>query len=88
VRIFKQVLFSSYVCRGDVGGVACDHLAFTESNIDWQIWIQRSGKSLPRKVVINYRTTPGLPQLEPPQQHPPYGLPTIIVDCHSPGGRR
>ena len=59
---FKQVLFGSYVGRGDVGGVACDHLAFTESNIDWQIWIQRSGKPLPRKVVINYRTTPGLPQ--------------------------
>ncbi len=59
---FKQVLFGSYVGRGDVGGVACDHLAFTESNIDWQIWIQHSGKPLPRKVVINYRSTPGMPQ--------------------------
>jgi hypothetical protein len=61
-HLSNRVLFGSYVGRGDVGGVACDHLAFAESNIDWQIWIQRSGKALPRKVVINYRTTPGLPQ--------------------------
>jgi len=61
-NLSKQVLFGSYVGVGDVGGVACDHLAFDQSNIDWQIWIQRSGKPLPRKVVISYRTTPGLPQ--------------------------
>jgi hypothetical protein len=33
----KQILFASYVGRGDVGGVSCYHLAFAESNIDWQI---------------------------------------------------
>lgn len=58
----KQILFGSYVGVGDVAGVACDHLAFAQTNVDWQIWIQRSGKPLPRKIVINYRTTPGLPQ--------------------------
>jgi hypothetical protein len=58
----KQILFGSYVGIGDVAGVACDHLAFAQTNVDWQIWIQRSGKPLPRKIVINYRTAPGLPQ--------------------------
>jgi len=58
----KRVLFGAYVGPGDVGGVTCDHLAFTNSNFDWQIWIQRSGKPLPRKVVINYRSTPGAPE--------------------------
>ena len=58
----KQILFGSFVGIGDVAGVACDHLAFAQTNVDWQIWIQRSGKPLPRKIVINYRTTPGLPQ--------------------------
>jgi hypothetical protein len=61
-NVGKRVLFGSYVGRGDVNGVACDHLAFAESNIDWQIWIQQSGKPLPRKVVINYRTAPGMPE--------------------------
>jgi hypothetical protein len=59
---FKRVLFGGYIGGGDVGGVACDHLAFTESNFDWQIWIQRAGKPLPRKVVINYRSAPGAPE--------------------------
>ena len=59
---FKRVIFGAYVGRGDVGGVACDHLAFTESNFDWQIWIQHTGKPLPRKVMINYRSTPGAPE--------------------------
>ena len=59
---FKRVRFGGYIGRGDVGGVACDHLAFTESNFDWQIWIQHAGKPLPRKVVINYRSTPGAPE--------------------------
>jgi hypothetical protein len=61
-HLSKRILFDSYVGIGDVAGVACDHLAFAQSNVDWQIWIQRSGKPLPRKIVINYRTTPGLPQ--------------------------
>jgi hypothetical protein len=61
-KISNKILFGSYVGVGDVAGVACDHLAFAQSNVDWQIWIQRSGKPLPRKVVINYRMTPGLPQ--------------------------
>ena len=61
-NLSKRILFGSYVGVGDVAGVACDHLAFAQSNVDWQIWIQRSGKPLPRKIVINYRTTPGLPQ--------------------------
>jgi hypothetical protein len=58
----KNILFGSHVGRGDVAGVACDHLAFTASNIDWQVWIQHSGKPLPRKIVINYRLTPGAPE--------------------------
>jgi hypothetical protein len=58
----QQLLFGAYVGRGYVDGVACDHLAFSESNIDWQIWIQHSGKPLPRKLVINYRSMPGIPQ--------------------------
>jgi hypothetical protein len=61
-NLSKRILFGSYVGVRDVAGVTCDHLAFAQSNVDWQIWIQRSGKPLPRKIVINYRTTPGLPQ--------------------------
>src|SRR5271170_5875055 len=35
---------------------------FRKGNVDWQSWLQRTGKHLPRKVVINYRNAPGSPE--------------------------
>jgi len=35
-----------------IDGVPCDQYAFREGDVDWQIWIQRGDKPLPRKVVI------------------------------------
>jgi hypothetical protein len=35
-----------------VDGVECDQYVFREGDVDWQIWIQRGDKPLPRKVVI------------------------------------
>ena len=46
----------------DVNGVDCDHVAYSSSNIDLQLWLDRSGKPVPRKIVINYRTEPGSPE--------------------------
>jgi hypothetical protein len=61
-RIRKQVIFGGYVGVNDVNGIACDHLAFSSAKVDLQLWLQHSGKSLPRKIVINYRTEPGSPE--------------------------
>jgi hypothetical protein len=61
-RIGKQVIFGGYVGVNDVNGIACDHLAFSTANVDYQIWLQHSGKPLPRKIVINYCTDPGSPE--------------------------
>jgi hypothetical protein len=58
----KEIIFSAYIGVNDVNGEDCDHLAFTKGNVDWQIWLQRTGKHLPRKVVINYRNAPGSPE--------------------------
>ncbi len=58
----KGIIFSAYIGINDVAGEDCDHLAFTKGNVDWQIWLQRTGKHLPRKVVINYRNAPGSPE--------------------------
>jgi hypothetical protein len=56
------MIFGGYVGVNDVNGVACDHLAFSSSKVDLQLWLQHSGKPLPRKIVINYRTEPGSPE--------------------------
>ncbi len=58
----KGIIFAAYIGVNDVAGEDCDHLAFTRNNADWQIWLQRTGKHLPRKIVINYRNAPGSPE--------------------------
>jgi hypothetical protein len=40
----------------------CDHYAFRQGNIDWQIWITTGSKPLPRKVVITNRADEARPQ--------------------------
>ncbi len=44
-----------------IDGAACDQYAFREGDIDWQIWIQKGDKPVPRKVVIIDRTDPAHP---------------------------
>ena len=39
-----------------------DHIAFSSAQVDLQLWLQHSGKPVPRKIVINYRTDPGSPE--------------------------
>jgi hypothetical protein len=45
-----------------IDGDLCDHYAFRQGTIDWQIWISTSGKPLPRKLVITNRTDDAGPQ--------------------------
>jgi hypothetical protein len=40
----------------------CDHYAFRQGSIDWQIWIATGSKPLPRKVVITNRADEARPQ--------------------------
>jgi hypothetical protein len=51
-----------YVGIHHAAGVKCHHLAFTQPNIDWQIWIDAGAYTVPRKFVITYKQTPGEPQ--------------------------
>lgn len=41
-----------YIGPSVVDGKVCDHLAFRQDGIDWQLWIARSGNPLPCKLVI------------------------------------
>jgi hypothetical protein len=61
-RVRKQILYGSYIGVNDVNGVDTDHIAFSSGKIDLQLWLDRSGKPVPRKIVINYRTEPGAPE--------------------------
>jgi hypothetical protein len=57
----KAQRVATYVGLHRVQGVTCHHLAFSQDNVDWQIWIGESDR-LPRKIVIDFKTRPGRPQ--------------------------
>ena len=57
-----NVISGSYFGTSKVFGVRCDHLAFTQQNIDWQIWVETGKRQIPRKLVITYKDLPGAPQ--------------------------
>jgi len=61
-KIRKEIIYGGYVGVNDVNGADCDHIAFSSRELDLQLWLDRSGKPLPRKIVINYRTEPGSPE--------------------------
>lgn len=78
---------------GRVDGVECDHLGFHQPGVDWQVWIERGDRPLPRKLVITTLDEPSQPQhvvtmtwdLAPPIQPgmftftPPAGAERIVI---------
>lgn len=40
----------------------CDHYAFRQGALDWQVWITAGAKPLPRKIVITNRADEARPQ--------------------------
>jgi hypothetical protein len=60
--IHRQATYGGYIGINDVNGVDCDHIALSSPKEDFQLWLDRSGKPIPRKVVINYRTERGSPE--------------------------
>lgn len=45
-----------------VGNDLCDHYAFRQAGIDWQIWIASGSKPLPRKIVVTRTDDDARPQ--------------------------
>jgi hypothetical protein len=47
-----------------VKGVTCDHFAFRQPGVDWQIWIQRGDKPLPSKLIVTTTSSSVRPEHE------------------------
>ncbi|MET0582765.1 MAG: DUF2092 domain-containing protein [Pseudoxanthomonas sp.] len=60
----EQILTGMLVGDSVVEGVECDHLAFRQADIDWQLWVSKGAQPLPRKIVITTRYEIGNPQFE------------------------
>jgi len=48
----------------NIDGSDCDHLAFRQGNVDWQLWVEQGDKPLPRKLLVTTRYEVGDPQYQ------------------------
>jgi hypothetical protein len=60
--LIANVIGGRWVGRHSIAGVPCNHLAFTQESIDWQIWIEEGPRPVPRQILITYTDEPGWPQ--------------------------
>ena len=60
--LMADVLSASVVGKSVVEGRRCDHLAFRNMEVDWQIWLEEGDQPLPRKLVITSKDVAGMPQ--------------------------
>jgi hypothetical protein len=61
-RFYERLTSAFVVGKAVVGGVRCDHIAFRNPEVDWQIWIQEGDKPLPRKFIVTSKRMPESPQ--------------------------
>lgn len=45
-----------------INGVRCDHLAYRNTEVDWQIWIRKGPDKIPCKFIITTKTMTAAPQ--------------------------
>ena len=60
--LMEDVESGELVGTSTIGGVEVHHLAFRGSEVDWQIWIEKGDKPLPRKHLITSKWIAGAPQ--------------------------
>jgi hypothetical protein len=60
----ENVINGLLVGDSAVEGVACDHLAFRQTDTDWQLWVEKGDRPVPRKIVITTRHEVGDPQFQ------------------------
>ena len=69
---------SAFLVRPEhINGQLCNHYAFRQEKVDWQIWIRQDGPALPCKLVITNRVDASLPQYTS-EMH--WSFPTTMAD--------
>jgi len=60
--LLRDVKAGIVIGTGRVAGVECDHLGFHQDGADWQLWVEKGDRPLPRKLVITTLGEPSQPQ--------------------------
>jgi len=58
----KDIKEAAFIGVEHIGGHDCDHFAFRQEGVDWQIWIRQGNQPLPLKLVITTTDDPSQPQ--------------------------
>ena len=61
-ELTADVIDAKHVGQGVVDGVECEHLAFRNPEVDWQLWVEIGARPIPRKYVITSKTVTAAPQ--------------------------
>ncbi|WP_167495768.1 MULTISPECIES: DUF2092 domain-containing protein [Desulfosediminicola] len=62
LELLEDVQSGMVVGSSVVDGVEVHHLAFRGSEVDWQLWVEKGEKPLPRKYLITSKWVAGAPQ--------------------------
>lgn len=57
-----KILEASYIGSTEVNHIPCHHYAFRNADVDWQLWIEKGDKPLPRKFAITTTQEEGQPR--------------------------
>ncbi len=60
--IAPEITAGEYLGLSRVDDLQCHHLAFSQDDIDWQIWVEEGDRPLLRKLIITYKSLPAQPQ--------------------------
>ena len=58
----EDIKEAAFIGPATIGGKACDHYAFRQDDVDWQVWIRQGSQPLPCKIVITTTAEPSQPQ--------------------------
>jgi hypothetical protein len=60
--LMADVIVAKHIGQGVIDGVECEHLAFRDLDVDWQIWVEVGARPIPRKYVITSKGVGAAPQ--------------------------
>jgi hypothetical protein len=60
--LIKNAKTCRYLGLHYADGIKCHHIAATQKDIDWQIWVEAGDVPQLRKIIITYKQRPGSPQ--------------------------
>jgi hypothetical protein len=58
----KNLTHAIVVGPSMVNGIPCEHFAFMEPGINWEIWIESGKRALPLRLAMTYKQIPNFPR--------------------------